>query len=74
MNVHRINDRTLQAIKENHELETHTDGEVQEKLKYESVEELFDSFLTWHGIIGYTGMIMNALKDIQEADNASSIP
>jgi hypothetical protein len=32
-----------------------------------SVHEAFDRYLTWHGIIGYTDMIITALDDLRRA-------
>ena len=71
MDVNKINSRTLDDIKQFHELEDHTDGEVEDKLKHETVYELLDAFLTWHGIMGYTTKIQNAIDDIMEAQDAT---
>jgi hypothetical protein len=39
-----------------------------EELSRYSVEEVFDKYLVYNGIIGYTKKLMNALKIIQEAE------
>jgi len=71
MDVNKINSRTLDDIKKYHDIEDDTDGEVEDKLKHDTVYELLDAFLTWHGIMGYTTKIQNAIDDIMEAQNAS---
>jgi len=43
------------------------DTDDVEAVKPLSVYEAFDRFLTWHGIMGYTCLIMDALDNIREA-------
>ena len=42
------------------------EGKIKD-VKDMSVEEAFDAYLRYHGIIGYTTQIMNTLKQLQEA-------
>lgn len=39
-----------------------------------SVEELFAAYLEWHGIIGYTQMIMNAHNNIRAFKETAEVP
>lgn len=41
--------------------------EVIAKVNGMSVEEVFDEYLAWHGIIGYTHQLITALKGIERA-------
>jgi hypothetical protein len=65
MNIELLDDRILEAIANNQDCLDNPEP----KLKYMSVDEAFDAFLTWHGIIGYSHMIRRALENIKEACN-----
>lgn len=41
---------------------------LQEKLKHMSVREAFEAYLTWHGIIGYTEILIETLDNIRAAE------
>ncbi len=42
-------------------------SKINGKLNSMSAQELFDTWLKWHGIIGYTETIMRALDNIRDA-------
>lgn len=43
-------------------------GHTVESAKQLSTDEVFELFLNWNGIIGYTGMIRDALDNIRNME------
>lgn len=52
--------------KKQHDAE-HKSGLV-ERIKRMGVEQAFDRYLTWHGLIGWGGKISSALDNIRESE------
>jgi hypothetical protein len=46
-------------------LDDENDGPSEERLALMSEDEILDEILTWHGIVGYTSRIREAVKDAQ---------
>jgi hypothetical protein len=67
LDINEINDQALNDIMEN--LGTEDETEVG-KL---SAGEAIDRFLIWNGIMGYTGMITEAIDSIRAADSIQEI-
>lgn len=62
IDVDELDDEVREAIMSN------LDTDDVEAVKPLSAYEAFDRFLTWHGIIGYTATIMDALDSIRRAE------
>lgn len=65
LDVNQLSDVVMEAIMKNKEL-PETD-ESYEVISQMTEREAFDSFLIWHGIMGYTDLIMSALDSIKSA-------
>jgi hypothetical protein len=61
LDINEIPDNVLSDIMENRETELESDVEQF------SPQEAFDYFLTWNGIMGYTGMILEAVDGLEAA-------
>lgn len=64
-------DNVLDAILEEGDIEL-TD-ELRTELEQSTPMGLLDRFLTWHGIVGYTEMIVNAMETIKVAQGPGDI-
>jgi hypothetical protein len=67
LDIEEINDQTLSDIMEN--LDTEDPGDVAGL----SAGEAIDRFLTWNGIQGFTGMILEGVDGIRAADTIQEI-
>ena len=67
LDIEHINDQTLSDIMEN--LETEDPGDVA----CMSAGEAIDRFLTWNGIQGFTGMILDGVDSIRAADTVQEL-
>ena len=68
MNINDLSGAVQDAVYQNlggdYELDScEKADEIIRKIESLSKEELFDNFLTWHGIIGFTDMITEAYKE-----------
>lgn len=67
MDINSIPESVYSAVYQNlgGDFEKDTDevsDKITRKIEHLSVEELFNRFLIWHGIIGFTGMIISAYE------------
>ena len=69
LDVNDLNDQVFEAIFNNMALD---EDEAIEKMALLSVEEAFDKWLNWHGIIGYTSQIIQALDNLRWAERTQA--
>lgn len=57
----------IEAVRQNMGLDQLDDSEDERILKM-SRAEIFRRFMTWNGIIGYEGTILNAIEEIYQVE------
>lgn len=65
LDINELNGEVITSILSNKEWPDNDAGYAE--IEQMSVWHAFDAYLTWHGIIGYTSQIMQALTNIQQA-------
>lgn len=66
LDANELNDDVIEAIANSLGLDSGEESTTK-KIELLSTDEAFDRFLSWHGIIGYSGMIKKALLNIMAA-------
>jgi hypothetical protein len=66
LDIELLNDNVIEAICDNMGLDSGEEEDMKRVARL-SPEQAFERFLTWHGIIGYAGMIASALDNIRLA-------
>ena len=66
LDVNELNDDVIEAIANSLGLDSGEESTTK-KIELLSTNEAFDRFLSWHGIIGYSGMIKKTLLNIMTA-------
>jgi ribulose-5-phosphate 4-epimerase/fuculose-1-phosphate aldolase len=59
-----LNDNVLSAIQQN---KNWSDDELEARVSGMSVNEAFEAFCEWHGLIGWSATLRKALDNIRES-------
>ena len=68
MNVEKLNEDVLGAVRQNLGGADEDDESMDEQIAAMGPLDVFSCYLTWHGIIGYSATIWEAVSNIKEAD------
>lgn len=66
LNPNSLSDEVRESILQSQGWED--DKDFEEKLSLLSVDEAFDAYCVWHGLIGYAKQLSDAYKNIKQAD------
>lgn len=58
----------MEVLRQMKGLDNETDTSKDEEINLMSMNEAFDEYLKWEGIIGYTETIQNLIKDIYHVE------
>lgn len=67
MDITRLSPRVLGAVRQHLGCDDPDDTSSDDRIAEMGPMELFDRFLTWEGIIGYSNQIWNAVESIKKA-------
>jgi hypothetical protein len=65
--IHLLNNKVLGDIRENLGAKSSTDTSKDHLIERMSARELFNEYLLWNGIIGYTDSILLAVENTNDA-------
>ena len=73
MNIDLLNDDVLETLSNRFDLDLGEEKDcerMKNRLKNMSAREVLDEYLGWHGIIGYTNIIVDTYEHLKEVEEA----